>query len=360
MDLISNLTLVIPTYNRQKYVLRNIDYLNSKLIKVVVLDGSELPIDDSLLKAYLNIQYFHLPISFAERLAFSTKLITTKYVALLGDDDFFLKSGLLKLIEELEINNELISCMGSCLNFNKKINKIFFRPYYNEMYNYKILQNNAEERMYYHMKNYTCSSIYSVVRTEYWVRSVGIMGEEVFRDPAIPELQFELSISFFGKSKVIPILTWLRSNENLTISSNTNIEFENWWNDTSFSNDREKLINLLAKSFYDFNKSYSYEYLVLIIENSFNLFSIWKKFKIKKSKIHLLKTQIQISNFILIWFKNIIKKGINIYYFIFFKEKEIYYQSLHSTLKLIDNKKIYYDFDEIAELENFILNYKIV
>jgi glycosyltransferase domain-containing protein len=361
MALISNLTLVIPSYNRQKYLLRSIEYFNNKSIKIVILDGTNTPIDEKLLKVYSNIQYFHLPISFAERLAFSSKLITTKYVALLGDDDFFLKTGLIKLIEELERNNEIISCMGSCLNFNKKTNNIFYRPYYNEMYNYNILQNIAEERMYYHMSNYTCSSIYAVVRTEYWVKAVEIMGQELFQDPAIPELQFELTISYFGKSMVIPTLTWLRSNENLSISHNNNIEFNSWWNDTSFSNDKNKLINILAKSFYRYNnKNYTYQSLLLIIENSFNLFSTWKENRIKNKTTRYFQFEFKMQNFIFNWVRKVLKKGINFYYFIFFKEKEMYYQSLKSTLKLIKNKNIHYELNELEELEKYIINYKVI
>ena len=352
-ELISNLTIVIPTYNRHYYLLRNIHYLSKKQIKVIVLDGSSVAIDQDLISQYKNVSYFHLPISFPERIAFSGNLITTKYAALLGDDDFFLESGLSAIIKELEENSDLISCMGACLNFNINGKDIIYRPYYNEMNGYHVSNNDPVERMHFHMSNYTCSSIYSVIRSEFWIKAVGILGEKTFADPAIPELEFELAISYFGKSKVIPVISWLRSNENPSLANKLEHDFHDIWNESIFYNEKRELIKILSNNL---NNS-DIDQIEINIEKSYDLYCNWRKnknTKIKKSNFSYKSIVNTILPSIII---KKLKFTLNKFIIHFMYNNEFHDQDLMSTLKIMNKKNILFNQTELIELENFLHNF---
>jgi len=104
-NLLSKLTIVIPTYNRQSYALRNMRYWSGRGAIVHVIDGSPVTISkDDLVGLADNIHYHHHPNSLYERFKYSLQLIRTDYSALLSDDEFFLPSA-----SEVCIN-ELVHC----------------------------------------------------------------------------------------------------------------------------------------------------------------------------------------------------------------------------------------------------------
>ena len=105
---LSNLTLVMPTCNRQNFAIRNMKYWSNTNVKLIVLDDSPKPIDQSKIQSVgKNIIYVHLEKSWAERIMCSFDLINTKYVQLIGDDEFYIISAIENCIKELE-NNELL------------------------------------------------------------------------------------------------------------------------------------------------------------------------------------------------------------------------------------------------------------
>ena len=107
---LAKLTLVMPSYERQSFVIRSMKYWSNKNVKLVVLDGSKRPIKSSFLKTLnlnKNIYYKHSKSSFVKRLQKSTSLVKTKYVALIGDDEFYVPSALSKCIDELDKNKEV-------------------------------------------------------------------------------------------------------------------------------------------------------------------------------------------------------------------------------------------------------------
>ena len=58
--MLKDLSIVIPTYNRQQYALRNIHYWSNRGPEIHVLDGSALPVRDELLSSVgPNIHYHH-------------------------------------------------------------------------------------------------------------------------------------------------------------------------------------------------------------------------------------------------------------------------------------------------------------
>ena len=250
--LLSKLTLIIPTFNRQAYALRNMRYWSGREAIMHVFDGSFSAIAAKELSGLDdNIYYHHLPISMVERLKRSIDFISTEYTALMCDDEFYIPSALDACIRELEVRSDLVSCMGRCIRFNFTKQGITGTIGYPVMENYTILQNDPIERMVAHMYPYIPSTIYSVVRSTVWKRSLSTFLQKEFSAFAIGELQFELAVCYQGKSMVIPKLMWLRSMEGEPIRGNDpslipENTFQKWWNDPAKQQERSDFLNIMG------------------------------------------------------------------------------------------------------------------
>ena len=254
MKLLSKLTLVIFTYNRSSYALRNMSYWSGREPTVHVFDGSEVRISENKLKKLSrNINYHYCPKKIYERLRLSCKFVDTEYCVFLGDDDLFLPSGLNAAISELDNDKDIIACYGQESNFLiSSEEKPVGNNAYPELKNYCIQQHNSEKRMIAHMTNYHTSTFYAVVRSSYWKKVVVLMTKYEFPVFAIAELQFELAIAYFGKFKVIDVPFLLRSCENEPIrGTDPSLVVENsfdlWWSNPSKKQERDDFFSLMAE-----------------------------------------------------------------------------------------------------------------
>ena len=93
---LNKLSIVIPTFDRQKYALRSMKYWSDNGIpKVHVLDGSKEPIEQKYLEDLgENLFYYHWPMSMSQRLINIGEYLTTPFTTLMADDEFLLPSGL--------------------------------------------------------------------------------------------------------------------------------------------------------------------------------------------------------------------------------------------------------------------------
>jgi glycosyltransferase domain-containing protein len=223
---------------------------------VYVIDGSPQAIPQSKMdRLHCNINYMHAPISLYERLRCACDLIETDYCVLLGDDEFFLPSALESCILELEGSVDLVSCMGRCLRFNYSPLGVTGDLAYIEMENYAILQDNPIDRMVSHMQLYTPSTIYSVVRASVWRKALTAMTKKEFPAFAVGELQFELAICYQGRSRIIPELMWLRSDEmpgirGEDVSLKPENTFVGWWLDPANETERNELLVIMGNSLF--------------------------------------------------------------------------------------------------------------
>lgn len=277
MSLLNKLTIIIPTYNRPHYIIRNILFWKDYDVNLIILDGSIEPLSKEVLNNIsININYNYLPISFHERMLKSIDLIKTKYSLLMCDDEFYLPTSLIYLLNQLECDNELVACNGRAIAFKNNVNQITTRKEYIEMANYTITHDSPEDRMLFHMKNYTCNNIYSIVRTPIWKDAMLIVSKtNDFTLFAIEEVIFELSVSFWGKSKVFPILFWLRSKENDGVSWNYRLPFHRWFKSKQKITEVNKFNNILLDAFR--NSNLKDDDLMIYIKEASQAFSLFSK-----------------------------------------------------------------------------------
>ena len=200
----SQLTIVIPSYGRHKFLIRGINFWSNKNVEVVIVDGSS----KTLFNSYSdnlpsNINYYHLPIGFLNRLEFASNLIKTKYCILLADDEFFIPSALSSAIKQLELYKEIVACCGQSISVwpepQSSISNDFSltgHVVYPERKNYSLNQNSSRYRMIEHIKNYSPTGVYSVMRSQTWKQIISIISSKEFNAFAIFELQFELALAF--------------------------------------------------------------------------------------------------------------------------------------------------------------------
>jgi glycosyltransferase domain-containing protein len=252
---LSNLTIIIFTFNRHRYVLRNLELWSTTEATVHVLDGSNEPIAAAFLSNFSpNIKYHHLPVSIWERLAKGVALVDTKYVAFLADDEFFIPSALGAAISELEADHELVACCGRGIDKTLTADLVVsaaaiknnVNAYQGEASG-EVKLDDPLERMSWHMDPYVPSAIYAVCRSAQWRRAVSASINRQYSSGQVWELQFELSMSFFGKVKVINELMWLRTAENPSHTAGFELGFASWFVDPLYAQEVDDFLNTTAR-----------------------------------------------------------------------------------------------------------------
>lgn len=247
---LSKLSIIIPTYNRPFFALRNMEFWSGTSVSVFILDGSSNAISFNLINKYEeNIHYFHISKSFEERLHFGINQVKTDYVMLCGDDEFMIKSGLNSCIEFLENNKDYTSCTGRCVGFNPLNNIIHLFPVKERHRFHSVNQNSVAARINYHIENFNVTTIYGVHRIESFKFCTEFLENIKFTSPYVFETLFELFSAAYGKSKVLSNLTWMRSFENSPIDNEMHsrkYSISDWFDDKRMV-DEIRFFQLLVK-----------------------------------------------------------------------------------------------------------------
>ena len=239
---LADLTLVIPAYNRPAYLARQIRYWSTTDVKLCILDGSKEPAPGTLiLEMGNNVHYQHLPIGFNDRLVLASNIVTTKYVALLGDDEIYSIKGLLDCISTLETEPALVACVGRALFFYYRDGSIFSHQVYEKSENVSNVYGDNIERLRNSFENGDPSRapylLYGIFRTSEWKKIVETSYRRRYSSGYAYELAFQILGSYLGPTTMVESLTWFRSGENPAMSSeavNRKIGMGEWGTSPSF------------------------------------------------------------------------------------------------------------------------------
>ena len=100
-EMLEKLTVVVPCYGRQDFLLRQCAYWHGTGARLIIVDGSERalpPSTQDLMAGLGDVQYLHAHISMMERLKLAADRLETPYAILLGDDEFLLYAGLASVV----------------------------------------------------------------------------------------------------------------------------------------------------------------------------------------------------------------------------------------------------------------------
>lgn len=250
--LLAKLTVVIPCYGRQDFLLRQLVYWRGSGASVVIVDGSPQPLDDSqkaLLTLTSDITYLYAPISMMERLRMAAQRIRTPYAILLGDDEFLLLDGLCSAIQRLETDGSLVACIAQSLAFYSNLGdgEVTYGTGYPH-WHYSIAQDDVTDRLMAAMTDYTAATCYAVLRAETWRRSWGQLRN--WSSPYVGEMQQGITTYILGKLTTIEPVYWMRSIENRPVTSknfNRGVTFQDWWGAPKFDTEREQFLEILSE-----------------------------------------------------------------------------------------------------------------
>lgn len=245
------LTVVILSYGRQDFLLRQVVYWGNDAAKVVIVDGSVEPLSKSaqeVISTQQNITYIHLPEKFTARLVCAASHIETPYAVLLGDDEFLLKDSLSKTIKKLEDDPALVACIGQSLGFylSRDARVCTYDKGYRH-WKYEVMQDDVRGRLITAMKQYNAATCYAVLRQPVWSRSWGSV--QNWSSPYACEMQQAITTYIWGKVTTIDEVYWLRSHENAPVSNkgfDRKLLFRDWWLSPKFEQERKQFVGFLA------------------------------------------------------------------------------------------------------------------
>ena len=173
--LLSELTIIIPTYNRPLELERVIEYWRDTSVTVHILDGSERPwFPIGPIKGASTVTYHHIPAekdqapqeSVFQRILYGSKLPVTKFSAFGCDDDFYTISGLIESLEILKSDTSLDAVAGRVLTYQKSghVDMSWWCKYLGWKDNEKLRSEDISVRAV-QKKNWF---LYAVCRTECW------------------------------------------------------------------------------------------------------------------------------------------------------------------------------------------------
>lgn len=217
MDL-SRLTVVIPTYKRPAFVDRQIRFWRDFDAQVLILDGtSESGVPEGLPP---NVRYLASGKSFVERMYSAGDHISTEFVALLADDEFFMPSGLDDAIRHLDQNQSTVGCVGRSLYFFIDQGRFLVSHAYRD---WKPFPDQFEEltiRLDADLPpNKTHMAMYGVFRRHHWDTMRRSAYGRQFSCGYVYERLLNLQRTLLGPTMILDTLLWLRSKENPPVVS---------------------------------------------------------------------------------------------------------------------------------------------
>lgn len=251
MSLLSLLTVIVPTFERQHLLNRSFLYWSSLPVTAIFLDGSRRPFLTASNSLPRNITYVHSADSIYERIRSAVKLVTTDYVLLVSDDEYFLPDALELCLRELEACPELLACNGHSLSFSQAKGKTSFGRAYRFPIGYSVLHERATDRVAYALSTYQPAFIYSVVRKDAWCLVMDNVTKREYSAYAMMELHFTAALTFLGPVKTIPTLSWMRNAgetpvRNTGPSLDESNHFIDWWLSPVFEKERDEFIEGLS------------------------------------------------------------------------------------------------------------------
>lgn len=238
---LSDMSIVIPTLSRPRFVLRQFQYWGETDAQVIILDGAISPIEipDRLQRS--NIRYIHTGTRFNERLATAGQYVETKYCALLPDDEFFLPSGLRAAVERLDVDKSIIGCVGRNIYFFVDEGRFLVRDAYRDWLPFPAAKNTLSDRLNADLPpNKTHMSVYAVLRSREWKLLSEAAYSEWFSCGYTYERLWNLKRAALGRTEIIENLLWMRSMENPPVQTkdiprSAGHDFVSWARNTQFS-----------------------------------------------------------------------------------------------------------------------------
>ncbi|MDC1060539.1 TIGR00180 family glycosyltransferase [Alphaproteobacteria bacterium] len=198
--MLRNLTIIIPTYNRSKFIIRSFNFWKNSGVNFLIFDSSDLI--NTELNRYKNYNYIK-ENNFYKKLFDAVNSVQTKYVMIIADDDFASIDTIEECLKFLDNNNSFVSAQGSYIDFwydqNNDIDICVRTPSISGT-NSNLIQDDPNTRVYNSINKYF-HHIYSIHRKEILQQALSISKD--LNNNSASEINITLFGSIFGKHKMI-------------------------------------------------------------------------------------------------------------------------------------------------------------
>ena len=246
---LERLTILVPTRERQDFLIRLVAVWGGTPVRLVLVDGSDHSISTvhrEVIELAENVSYVHSPLSYPERMKLAGSFVSTPYAVLSGDDEFLLPAGLAAAVRLLDQERGLAGCVGQCLRFfpTRRSHRLMFEMGY-PYWRYRRDEDSAEQRILHAMDEYNASTCYAVLRSDVWTESWGSVDQ--WTCPAATELQQAIAVLARGRLATVDQLFWLRSEENPPVDVVARrLTMVEWWRSAEHAEERRRYVARLA------------------------------------------------------------------------------------------------------------------
>jgi len=252
-SILSELTVVIPTYNRHDSLARALEFWSTLPVHLIVVDGGSTALDLATLgKRPASLRYFHMPVSMEERIKFAAGLCHTEFSMLACDDEYFLGGGLAAAAQQLRDDPSLSAAGGRCAAFLYNEHGMQIGTFKNCLKEYSETSPLASNRL----KRITdCFPIqsgfyYSVNRTTALKGAVDIAFRQRFSCPYVQEMLYSACLFIQGGMVGVKPLMWLRNVQAPMVTNaqwNRALDFVDWYQDPQYAAEVAQMRGHLAE-----------------------------------------------------------------------------------------------------------------
>ena len=262
-ELLSQLTIVIPTANRPLALERSIEYWRDLPVTVHILDGSDKPwFSDGLLSGTQKIFYYHMPpelnqnpmVNYSFRVLMGLDFFQTDFSAFLTDDDFFTVDAMCKALTILNSEQLIDAVIGRCATYQLSDGQVVWRKKYSGWTsNLNLSSSEISKRLENDPAKYIL--YYGVLRTQKLVFIHKQANKYVFSDFRINELLAHHLGLAACRVRLIEDYLWLREKSS---NKNPNYMYQIRSNDAF---DKSHLEEIFKESFFLIEPSMNHEAL---------------------------------------------------------------------------------------------------
>ena len=358
---LSDLTIVIPVFNRPKYLLRQLEYWKASDAKILIMDGSSEPLPEYI-SAELspNFQYVYIQSGFIERLVSSCHYLSTKYTVLLHDDELYTISGLKYCVAELESDVRLIGCQGRSLYFFYQSKHVLAHEVYFKNKDVKDNFSDGVSRVRNSFLNgdpsFAPYALYSVLHTEKWKSLIDLSYSRVYGCGYVYEFAFQIGAMALGPIKVVDHLLWLRSGENPKQTSaavNRTIGTGEWGTSQGYVEEFEDFVQRLTYFFSVNSVTTRHEAEQVVREISAEFFA-YSLHKTHRPIAYWQRTLSLTARYSPKWIKTLLKKNMTKTLGAVLDYKGV---EFNGALDQMRHKGVSFSSEEMEEIRSFLLDF---
>lgn len=248
------LTVVVPTMNRQRFILPQIEHWAHTGAQVHVWDGSDVPLSASFLERIPHdFKYQWRLASLVNRLKLAINDVETDFCLLSQEEDFSIKSAVELCVRDLISDTEIVASTGIEAYFSRvgdRIRLIPSMPVGMSSLRERSSSLDPIERLCDHFDPFTPIHYYSICRTVCLRKAIECIPQTDVSWPSFAEFVIELCMVLQGPSRVNNVLRNLTRSifdDDRTVSDSKRASsLDQWLSDDRFADERSIAIEELC------------------------------------------------------------------------------------------------------------------